>query len=132
MAARTGVAASALRYYEELGLIAAPVRVGGRRRYPESVVGVVGRILVFRDAGFSLREVALVLGVGAPVDVRWRRLAEGKVVELEERIARARAAREALVHGLRCPRADFSECERFAGVVAARLAGEPLGRAHVH
>ncbi|MFI9550300.1 MerR family transcriptional regulator [Nonomuraea endophytica] len=132
LAARTGVAASALRYYEELGLIAAPERVGGRRRYRESVVGLVGRILVFRDAGFSLAEIGLVLGSEAPSEVRWRRLAEGKVAELEERIARAGAAREALLHGLRCPHADLDGCERFAGVVAARLAGVPLERAHAH
>lgn len=132
LAARTGVAASALRYYEELGLIAAPERVGGRRRYPESVVGLVGRILVFRDAGFSLRETGRLLGLGAPSDVRWRRLVEGKVAELEERIAQARAAREALLHGLRCPHEDMAGCERLAGVVAARLAGVPLERAHAH
>ncbi|MFI6907159.1 MerR family transcriptional regulator [Nonomuraea sp. NPDC050394] len=132
LAARTGVAASALRYYEELGLIAAPERVGGRRCYPESLVELVGRILVLRDAGFSLRETGRLLELRAPSDVRWRRLVEGKVAELEERIARAHEAREALLHGLRCPHEDMAGCERLAGVVGARLAGESLGRAHVH
>ncbi len=42
LAKRTGVATSALRYYEELGLLPAPGRVSGQRRYPESAVGLVG------------------------------------------------------------------------------------------
>jgi DNA-binding transcriptional MerR regulator len=41
LAKRTGVATSALRYYEKLGLLPAPVRVSGQRRYPESAVGLV-------------------------------------------------------------------------------------------
>jgi DNA-binding transcriptional MerR regulator len=56
LAKRTGVATSALRYYEQLGLIPAPVRVSGQRRYLESAVRLVGVILLLQDVGFSLRE----------------------------------------------------------------------------
>jgi DNA-binding transcriptional MerR regulator len=55
LARRGGVAASALRYYEQIGLLSVPSRVSGQRRYPESVVGLVGMILLLRDVGFSGR-----------------------------------------------------------------------------
>jgi hypothetical protein len=45
-AASTGVATSALRYWEELGLLPAPARVSGQRRYPPSAVGLVGVVLL--------------------------------------------------------------------------------------
>jgi DNA-binding transcriptional MerR regulator len=56
LARRAGVATSALRYYEELGLLPAPTRVSGQRRYPESAVGLVGIILLLRKVGPSLAE----------------------------------------------------------------------------
>src|SRR2546430_13539854 len=57
LARATGVATSALRYWEELGLLPAPARVSGQRRYPASAVELVGLILVLRDIGFTLREL---------------------------------------------------------------------------
>jgi len=75
LARRTGVAASALRYYEERGLLPAPGRISGQRRYSESPVGLVGIIMLLRDVGFSLAEqrafmtsraVALTSGVASP------------------------------------------------------------------
>jgi DNA-binding transcriptional MerR regulator len=51
LARRTGVTASALRYYEELGLLPGPARISGRRRYPESAAMIVGAILLYSEAG---------------------------------------------------------------------------------
>lgn len=56
LARRAGIAPSALRYYEELGLLPTPARISGQRRYPESAVGLVGIILLLRDVRFSLAE----------------------------------------------------------------------------
>jgi len=56
LARRAGVATSALRYWEDLGLLPAPARISGQRRYPESATGLVGLILLLRDVGFSLAE----------------------------------------------------------------------------
>ena len=56
LARRASVATSALRYWEELGLLSAPARISGQRRYPESAITLVGIILLLRDAGFSLAE----------------------------------------------------------------------------
>ena len=130
LARRTGVAASALRYYEELGLLPAPARVSGQRRYPESAARLVGAILLHSDAGFTLAEQkALVAARGGPAG-DWKRLAQRKLAELDEQIARAQAAREAISHGLRCPREDVTQCPNFDAGVTARLAGQPLAQSH--
>ncbi|HEX5618248.1 MAG TPA: MerR family transcriptional regulator [Solirubrobacteraceae bacterium] len=130
LARRGGVATSALRYWEDLGLLPAPIRVSGQRRYPESAVGVVGVILLLQDAGFTLAEqkaLAASRGV-APDD--WRRLAARKLAELDDQIAQAQAAREAIDHALHCPQEDILECPTFRGFVSARLTGRPLREGH--
>jgi MerR family copper efflux transcriptional regulator len=132
LARRAGVATSALRYWEELGLLPAPARVSGQRRYAESAVALVGVIVLLRDVGFSLAEQkALVASRGVSLE-EWRRLARRKLAELDEQIAKARAAREAIDHALRCPHEDIRECSNFRGLTTARLAGQPLHKLHSH
>jgi DNA-binding transcriptional MerR regulator len=132
LARRTGVATSALRYWEELGLMPAPVRVSGQRRYPESAVGLVGVILLLRDVGFSLRESKAFLASRTQAVEGWRRLAQRKLAHLDEQIVKAETARKAITHALHCPHDDITTCRNFANVVAARLAGQPLEEAHQH
>ena len=132
LARRAGVATSALRYYEDLGLLPAPARVSVQRRYPSSAVGLVGLILLLRGVGFSLAEQkALMTSRSAGADA-WRRLAERKLTELDERIANAQIAREAVEHALRCPHDDILQCPTLSEVITARLAGKPLSEAHHH
>src|SRR5258708_34987187 len=71
LARRAGIASSALRYYEELALLPPPARVSGQRRYPESAVGLVGIILLLRDAGFSLAEQKALLAARAAAPDEW-------------------------------------------------------------
>jgi DNA-binding transcriptional MerR regulator len=132
LARRTGVARSALRYYEELGLLPTPERISGQRRYPASTVGLVGIILLLRDAGFSLAEQKTLLAAQAGAPHEWRRLARRKLAELDEHITKARAAREAIDHALHCPHEDIRQCPNFRSLVTARLAGQPLHEAHSH
>jgi DNA-binding transcriptional MerR regulator len=132
LAKRTGVATSALRYYEELGLIPAPVRVSGQRRYPKSAVGLVGVILLLRDVGFSLRESKAFLASRTQAVDGWRKLAQRKLANLDERVAKAQTAKEAITHALHCPHDDIAACPNFTNVIAARLAGQPLEEAHPH
>jgi DNA-binding transcriptional MerR regulator len=132
LAKRTGVATSALRYYEELGLLPAPVRASGQRRYPEPAVGLVGMILLLRDAGFSLRESKALLASRTQAVEGWRSLAQRKLADLDEQIAKAQTAKEAITHALACPHDDITTCPNFASIVAARLAGKPLEKAHPH
>jgi DNA-binding transcriptional MerR regulator len=132
LAHRTGVATSALRYWEELGLLPAPARVSGQRRYPQSAVGLVGEILLLRDAGYTLRELNALLAARSQAGDGWRTLAQRKLTELDHRIAQSQAAGTAIAHALACPHEDIRECPKFASVIAARLAGSSLEQAHPH
>jgi hypothetical protein len=60
----------------------------------------------------------------------WRELARRKLVELDERIAEAQAARVAVEHALACPHDDIVTCPNFQEVVRLRLAGESLEDMH--
>jgi DNA-binding transcriptional MerR regulator len=74
LAARTGVPPSTLRYYDRIGLVRAPHRSGGQRRYPPKSVRRVQAILLCQRSGFSLDEISKLLdGEGA-----WHRLASTK------------------------------------------------------
>jgi DNA-binding transcriptional MerR regulator len=132
LAHRTGVATSALRYWEQLGLLPAPARVSGQRRYPPSAVGLVGVILLLRDIGFTLRDLKALIASRSSAGDGWREPHKRKLAELDERIAQAHAARTALAHALACPHENIFECDTFASVVAARLAGSALTDAHPH
>ncbi|MEU7859819.1 MerR family transcriptional regulator [Nonomuraea sp. NPDC049141] len=130
LANRTGVATSALRYWEELGLLPAPARVSGQRRYPPSAVGLVGVVVMLRDVGFTLREIKAFIASRSPTGDGWRELYQRKLTELDQRIAQAQVARTAIAHGLACPHKDIFECPNFVGGIAAHLAGASLEEAH--
>ena len=132
LARRAGVTASALRYYEELGLLPAPARISGQRRYPEAAARLVGTILLYSDAGFTLAGQKALMASRAGAPGVWKQLAQRKLAELDEQIARAQAAREAISHGLRCPHEDITRCPNFNAGVTARLNGQPLSQSHRH
>ncbi len=60
LASRSGFKASAIRYYEEQGVLPEPARTGGQRRYTEEMVRRLGIVDVAKQAGFSLQEVRLI------------------------------------------------------------------------
>lgn len=126
LARRAGVATSALRYWEELGLLPAPARVSGQRRYAEAAVAVVGVILLLQDAGFTLAEQKALAASRGGASGDWRPLAARKLAQLDAQIAQAQAARVAIEHALNCPHEDILECPTFRGFVGARLTGQPL------
>jgi DNA-binding transcriptional MerR regulator len=127
---RTDVATSALRYYDELGLLRPTTRVSGHRRYSPEAVGVVGAVLFLRDVGFTLDEIRRLMAARSTSPRSWRELARLKIAELDERIAEAQAARVAVEHALACPHDDIVACPNFQGVVGLRLEGRPLHEAH--
>jgi DNA-binding transcriptional MerR regulator len=118
LAERTGVAVTALRYYDELGLVRPAARVGGQRRYEDDAVKQVGVVLFLRDVGFSLEEIGRVMRGDD-----WRDLAHRKIAELEEQAANVRAARTALVHALDCPAGEPAMCPKFWSIIEDRLPG---------
>src|SRR5919201_2302566 len=65
LAERSGVATTALRYYDQLGLVRPAAREpGGRRHYAASAVAEVGVIRFFREVGFTLAEIHCLLAAG--------------------------------------------------------------------
>jgi MerR family redox-sensitive transcriptional activator SoxR len=132
LARHAGVATSTLRYWEEFGLLPAAARIAGQRRYPKSAVRLVGTILLLRDVGFSLAEQKVLMASRTVMVDDWQRLARHKLAELDDQIAKAQTAREAIDHALHCPHEDVFECPTFAGVVTARLSGQSLSQAHPH
>jgi DNA-binding transcriptional MerR regulator len=125
LAERTGVPATALRYYDDLGIVRPVSREAGRRRYDETAVAQVGVVLVLRDVGFTLAEIAdLVNGEG------WRELAARKLEQLDALAFRLDVARKALEHAQACPHREPSECPTFWSIVDARLQGRSLAEGH--
>ena len=115
LAERTGVAITALRYYDELGLVRPAGRVGGQRRYLDHAVKEVGVVLFLRDVGFSLEEIGRMMQ-GAD----WRVVAKEKLAELDEQAANIHAARTALTHALDCP-VGPPACPKFWSIIEDRL-----------
>jgi MerR family transcriptional regulator, redox-sensitive transcriptional activator SoxR len=113
LACRTGLNASAIRYYERMGLLAPPYRTGGQRRYPAEAVHRVLLIRFAGDMGFTLAEIKVFLdGLrnDSPVGSRWRKLAERKVKEAERSIERSRRLKSLFEHLLRCRCASLEVC----------------------
>ncbi len=113
VAERSGIAASAIRYYEAEGILPDPPRFNGRRVYEERVLGRLRLIGVAKAAGFSMAEIKrLVGGFGrkTPPGVRWRTLAEAKQTELAARIEEAQQMQRVLKAVTRCECPSFEEC----------------------
>ena len=125
LARRTGLASSALRYYERVGLLSPAGRAGGRRHYGASSAERVALIQLYQDAGFTLREIRAL--VGSRKTRPWTRLVEAKLRELETRIAQAERAKLLVQHGLACPHRNLLSCSNFRAAIKAHL-GSRLGQ----
>lgn len=119
VAARAGVNASAIRYYESIGLLPKPERVAGQRRYGESVLQRLAVIEFAQRAGFTLAETRTLLNgfsSKVPPSARWRALADRKLPEIEALIARANAMKQLLEEGLECECLSLDECGALLAV----------------
>ncbi|HEX7119731.1 MAG TPA: MerR family transcriptional regulator [Longimicrobiales bacterium] len=110
---RTGLRTSALRYYEAEGILPAPRRVNGRRRYDSSIIPMVALLQFAKHAGFTLSEIRKLFhgfSVETPLGERWRSLARAKLEELDQLINRATRMKHAIELGRRCGCARVEEC----------------------
>ena len=112
VAAEAGVAATTLRYYEQVGLVPAPARVGGQRRYDHSVLTRLEVIALCKSAGFTLDEIQVLFADDAPGRPASKALAEAKLSEIDARIESLRRARAVIEWGMRCtcPSIDACSC----------------------
>jgi DNA-binding transcriptional MerR regulator len=122
VARRSGIAPSALRYYERRGLIEPIGRNGLRRTYAPEVLDRLAVLIALQSTRFSLAEIADILeGDGREV----RERVAAKVAEIDARIAAMEIARDHLGHALECQHEQVLDCPNFrAGV--RRMLPDPL------
>ena len=116
VARRAGVATSAIRYYERVGLLPRAERVSGQRRYGEETLGRLAFISVAQNAGFTLREVRELLertDTERDLATPMRALSERKLPEVRAAIERAKAMRSWLEAASECQCATTDDCALF-------------------
>ncbi len=116
-AARTGLAPSAIRYYEKEGLLTPPERKNGQRRYELKTLAYLMVIQHAKKAGFTMEEIKQLFHgfkEGTPASKRWRVMAKKKIVEMDELIAKAKVIQEILRRTSRCKCLNLEDCGRAA------------------
>lgn len=114
VAEQAGLRKSAIRYYEEIGLLPEPERVSGQRVYDRSILRRLALIDVSQRAGLSLEEIRELVEAGsAPVSEQLQELAAKKLPEVEALIARAEAMRDWLKTAQGCGCETIDECGLF-------------------
>ena len=115
VARRSGVAASALRFYEERGLIASERAGSGHRRYPRSVLRRVAFIVFAQRIGLTLDEIGTELAKlppdRAPTRRDWSRLSSGWSARIDDRIAELQRLKSGLTECIGCGCLSLERCQ---------------------
>ncbi|MBN6051171.1 MerR family transcriptional regulator [Nonomuraea sp. RK-328] len=112
VARRSGLAPSALRFYERKGLIEPAARNGLRRAYRPETLDRLGLIGCARDAGFTLAEIGAFLGA-RPSDTVLRERMAAKEREVDARVRQLTRLRDSLRHASVCDHDPLVECPDF-------------------
>lgn len=112
VAKRSGLPASALRFYEEKGLIRSVARRGLRRVFGPEVLDRLALIALARASGFSLDEIGRMFGADGRPKIDRGQLA-AKAEELDATIRQLTAMRNGLRHAAVCPAPSHMECPTF-------------------
>lgn len=113
---RSGFSVSALRYYEAQGLIASAGRKGLRRMFEPDVLTRLSLISLGQVAGFSLAQIAELIGSAGAPDIARERMAE-QADDLDRTIRELSALRDGLRHVLRCSAPSHLQCPRFVRIM---------------
>ena len=115
VARRSGVAASALRFYEERGMITSDRAGGGQRRFPRHVLRRIAFIVFAQRVGLSLDEIALELAKlpqnRAPTGRDWQRLSGLWTSRIDARIAELERLRAGLTQCIGCGCLSLERCQ---------------------
>jgi MerR family transcriptional regulator, redox-sensitive transcriptional activator SoxR len=142
LAERSGVATSALRYYEDRGLIGSERTAGNQRRYPKSVLRRVAFIRSAQRVGLTLEEVEEALSTlpagRTPTKADWTRLSRSWRPRIDEQIARLERLRDNLDGCIGCGCLSLRSCRlsnpddevapRGPGAVLLEPSGDGLSR----
>lgn len=127
LAARAGLNTSHIRFYERVGVLPEPERVGGQRRYPEEVLHRLSIIEVAQRAGLSLEEIAPLTGPenrSADASAHIRELADEKLPHIDALIARAQAVKHWLEVAQHCDCESMDVCGLFVDPTLLPPAGD--------
>jgi MerR family redox-sensitive transcriptional activator SoxR len=117
LSARAGVATSALRFYESVGLIHATRTAGGQRRYPRDALRRVSFIRVAQQVGLTLSEIREAMAQlpdnRTPTHRDWERLSRSWRARLDERIAMLERLRDRLGGCIGCGCLSLQVCQLF-------------------
>lgn len=115
VAKRSGVAASALRFYEERGLIASERAGSGHRRYPRPVLRRIAFIVFAQKVGLTLEEIGTELAKlppdRAPTRKDWSRLSAGWSDRIDERIVELERLKAGLTECIGCGCLSLDRCK---------------------
>lgn len=129
LAARSGVATSALRFYESKGLIEADRTDGNQRRYPRATLRRVALIRAGQEVGLTLGEVGSALATlphdATPTKSDWQRLSKSWQARLDQQITELQALRDELTDCIGCGCLSLKSCAIFnpADAIASKGAG---------
>ena len=126
VSARSGLAASTLRFYEEKGLIKSNGRHGLKRLFNADVLEHLALIALGRTAGFSLDEIASMFATAGRPRID-RQVLLAKAQALDKTIRRLSAMRDGLRHAAACPAPSHMECPTFRRILRV-TEGRVLGR----
>lgn len=122
VARKSGVAASALRYYEHKGLIRSLQSEGLRRKFAPAVLDQLALIALGQAAGFSLDEIRVMFTPGGEPHID-RAMLSTKADELERMVKRLKAMIEGLRHAAACPAPSHAACPSFQRLLKAAASG---------
>ncbi len=113
---RMGIPVSALRFYEQKGLIRSIGRNGLRRVFNTDVIQHLTLIMLGREAGFSLDEIRNMFPLGGKTSID-RGLLSAKAAEIDRTIRRLTSMRNGLQHAAVCPEANHLDCPSFQRIL---------------
>lgn len=122
VAKQSGVAASALRYYERKGLIQSLASDGARRKFSPAVLDQLALIALGQAAGFTLDEIRLMFTPGGAPNID-RAMLSAKADELERMVRRLKGMIEGLRHAAVCPATSHAACPSFQRLLRAASSG---------
>jgi MerR family transcriptional regulator, redox-sensitive transcriptional activator SoxR len=115
VARRSGVAASALRFYEERDLIMSERAGSGHRRYPRAVLRRIAFVVFAQRVGLTLEEIGVELAKlppdRAPTRRDWARLSSGWGTRIDERIAELQRLKAGLTECIGCGCLSLDRCQ---------------------
>jgi DNA-binding transcriptional MerR regulator len=115
---RSGLPASTLRYYEEIGLLRSTGRVGGRRQYDDSVLQRLALIQTGQLAGFTLAEIAALIASmedSQAEGIDWQALVRRKLHEMDAQMRNIQDMKRLLEAIMDCEDEHLAECIGLVG-----------------